>query len=89
VRALSKASISKLRPSSTQKPASSSAECTMPILQQNRSTTLHISRQGAQSILKPQTSENTLLDKALPFRETRFSSIHRTEAQTPPARKPS
>ena len=55
----------------------------MPILQQNRSTTLQISRQGAKSIVKPQTSENTLLDKALPFKETRFSSIHQNKGTNP------
>ena len=53
MRSLPQAFISTLKPSPTQRPASSSAGCPMPILQQNRDTTLHISRQAAQSHTKP------------------------------------
>ena len=48
-----KASICALRPSSTQKPAIATTGCLTLILQQNRKTTLHISRQAPQSHTKP------------------------------------
>ena len=45
MRALPKVSRSTLRPRPTQRPASSSAGCLMPILQQNRNTVFNIPRQ--------------------------------------------
>ena len=45
MRALPKVSRSTLRPRPTQRPASSSAGCLMPILQQNRNTAFNIPRQ--------------------------------------------
>ena len=51
--ALPKASISTLRPGLTPRQASSSAAYLTPNLQQNRNTTLFISRQAAQSHTKP------------------------------------
>lgn len=58
-----------------QRPASSSARHPTPILQQNRATTLHISTQAAQ---------NMLLNLALTFGKTRFSSIHQTTGTSSP-----
>ena len=52
MRAHPEASIPTLRPSSTQELASSSAGCPMPVLQQNRNTTLYVSRQAAQTHTK-------------------------------------
>ena len=79
----------KLRPSPTQKAASSSASCPRPILQKNRNTTLHISGQAAQSCTEPidnpkhMTGHGTALQKD-------WTQLHPPEHRhVSPTRKPS
>jgi len=60
----------------------------MLILQQSRSTTLNIERQGAQSHTKFIETPNSLLDTALLSRE-RPRSIHQNTDRSFPTRKPS
>ena len=67
-----------------QRPVSASARHPIPILQQNRATTLHISRLADKVIPNPQTAQNMLLNLALTFRKTRFTSIHQNTGTSSP-----
>ena len=83
-KALPKTSNSALRPSTTKRPVSASARHPIPILQQNRATTLHISRLADKVIPNPQTAQNMLLNLALTFGKTGFTSIHQNTGTSSP-----
>ena len=88
--ALPKASISTLRLSHTRKLASYSAKHPSPILQPNRGTTLHVSRQAAQSHTEStDTPSHTTGPSHCPSETQDLAPPTRTQTRIPPTRKPS
>ena len=83
VKALPQISISKLRPSSTQRPARYSAGHPVPNNYQDRNTTPPISREAAKIIIRSQTPQNIRLDVVLPTRKTGCSLIHQNTGTSP------
>ena len=56
----------------------------MPILQQNRATPCILANRMRRAIPNPYALQNTLLNMALDFRETRSISIHQNTGTNPP-----
>ena len=86
---LPKAFISTLRPGPTQKPVSFSARRFMPTLQQNRNTTLPISRQAADSHTRPRDTQTHCWRRHGPAERQGSVPSTRWQVQVPSIRRPS
>ena len=82
-RALPETSVSMLRRSSTQQPASSTAGC--PVPNNSKTGTQHypLAERLPKIILGSQTPQNTPQDSALPTRKTRYTSTQQNTGTTP------